>query len=141
MWKDIDTAPKNKTIDLWYENIGRVSECVFRIDSWQTRIWDGSFRVISVEEPTYWMNIPEAPIKKPIKKEAIEQQKRVIEDINERSLEVVGFVCEHEDEKIQILSYDSNGLVKFISKKVEKIKIYGDKGGFTELICVTTNKD
>jgi hypothetical protein len=61
-WKPIETAPKDGTmIDLWYEFGGRIANAQWIAGTWQTRIWDGTLRVVSIEKPTHWMDIPEGP--------------------------------------------------------------------------------
>lgn len=64
-WKPIETAPKDGTvIDLFYENYGRVTDCKWCNNKWSDKDdYGGHISSISLphENPTHWMNIPEAP--------------------------------------------------------------------------------
>jgi hypothetical protein len=61
-WKPIATAPKDgQLIDLYYPHGGRVTDCFWLLDNWQTTIWDGTLRVVSIEAPTHYMDKPEDP--------------------------------------------------------------------------------
>lgn len=65
-WKPIATALKDdKLVDLYYPGRGRVPDCFWLCDTWQTKIWDGTLRVVSIEDPTHWMDKPGDPV--PIK--------------------------------------------------------------------------
>lgn len=48
---------------------------------------------------------------------------KIIEDLKKRKLIVKLFICEDEEGKLQVVAYDSKGLVDFISGKVDEINI------------------
>jgi len=45
--------------------------------------------------------------------------KEIIEDLSRRNLKVVAFICENEEGGLQLLSYDKEGLVSFLSSVAE----------------------
>lgn len=47
----------------------------------------------------------------------------ILEDLERRGLKVAAFVCETEDGKLQVLSYDDRGLVRFLSDPVARLSI------------------
>lgn len=55
--------------------------------------------------------------------------KEIIEDLGKRGLKVVAFVCECRNGQLQVLNYDNEGLVSFISEPVNVISINEKLGG------------
>ena len=53
----------------------------------------------------------------------------IIEDLNKRGLKVVSMIAENKDGKLVLISYDSRGLVSFLSREVASMHINEDLGG------------
>jgi hypothetical protein len=68
-WQPISTAPKDRTIDLWVKQGGRVPDCKWsqKHNGWMTwgpNTWGeyGEIYVVAYSgEPTHWREIPDAP--------------------------------------------------------------------------------
>lgn len=56
--KPIDTAPRDgSVIDLWYGE-RRFPNAFWLNNTWEITIWDGTNRVVSIENPTHWQPLP-----------------------------------------------------------------------------------
>ena len=58
-----------------------------------------------------------------------ETLKRISADLDERGMSVSGFITTDENGKIFVMSYNSKGLVKFISEEADHITINKRLGG------------
>lgn len=62
-WQPIETAPKDKLIDIWYGK--RLCDCYYdeRCNEWRTSQPSGQLIMIPAKKVTHWMRLPEPPQK------------------------------------------------------------------------------
>ena len=67
---------------------------------------------------------------------------RMLRDLQERGATVAGVLVEVDD-KVQLLGYDNNGMVNFLSDKVQVVAVYERKkgGGITSMASLGSFED
>jgi len=66
----------------------------------------------------------------------------IVDDFAKRGISPVGFICETEEGKLQLLTYSPSGLVSFVSKKTNAMTISEPLGGreFREIGTIRPKK-